>query len=99
MALFGLDGFAYVGFDGNDRSKFSSNPSRSIHTDIHGHALSNVRLRYRTDDGLNVFAWVRNAFDVDYFEQLAAHTGGNTGLIAGQPGDPRTFGLTLASSF
>ncbi len=99
VAIFGLDGFAYVGFDGNYRSKFSSNPSRSIYTDIDGYALSNFRLGYRTDDGLNVFAWVRNAFDIDYFEQLAANTGGNTGLIAGQPGDPRTFGLTLASSF
>lgn len=99
VSIFGLDGFAYAGFDGNYRSKFSSNPSRSIYTDISGYALSNFRLGYRTDDGLNLFAWVRNAFDVDYFEQLAANTGGNTGLIAGQPGDPRTYGLTIASSF
>ena len=98
-SIFALDGFAYIGFDGNYRSKFSSNPSSSIYTDINGYALSNFRLGYRTDDGLNVFAWMRNAFDVKYFEQLAANTGGNTGLIAGQPGDPRTFGLTLASSF
>ncbi|MCG6119779.1 MAG: TonB-dependent receptor, partial [Blastomonas sp.] len=99
VSIFGLDGFAYVGFDGNYRSKFSSNPSRSIYTDVGGYALSNVRLGYRTDEGLNLFLWARNVFDVDYFEQLAANTGGNTGLIAGQPGDPRTFGLTLASSF
>lgn len=85
--------------DGSYRSKFSSNPSRSIYTDIDGYSLNNVRLGYRTDNGLNVFAWVRNAFDVNYFEQLAANTGGNTGLIAGQPGDPRTFGLTLAATF
>lgn len=99
VSIFGLEGYGYFGFDGNYRSKFSSNPSRSIYTDIDGYALNNFRLGYRTDDGLNVFAWVRNAFDVNYFEQLNANTGGNTGLIAGQPGDPRTFGLTIASNF
>ena len=47
-----------------------------------------------TDDGINIFGWARNAFDENYFEQLAVGPG-NTGLIAGQPGDPRTYGLTL----
>lgn len=37
---------------------------------------------------------MRNAFDRNYFEQLAVPSG-NTGLIVGQPGDPRTFGATL----
>tara|TARA_B110001454_G_scaffold191372_1_gene191025 strand:+ start:650 stop:877 length:228 start_codon:yes stop_codon:yes gene_type:complete len=49
--------------------------------------------------GLNLFLWARNVFDVDYFDQLAANTAGNSGPIAGQPGDLRTFGLILASSF
>jgi len=31
---------------------------------------------------------------VTYFDLLTAQPG-NTGLIVGQPGDPRTFGVTL----
>ncbi len=83
--------------DGSYRSKFSSNPSRSIYTDIDGYSLANFRLGFRTDD-FNVFGWVRNAFDEEYFELLAT-TPGNTGLIAGNPGDPRTYGVTISKAF
>lgn len=34
----------------------------------------------------------------EYFEQLAVPSG-NTGLIVGQPGDERTYGLTIACNF
>ena len=46
----------------------------------------------------NVFGWVRNAFNQDYFELLSTQSG-STGLIVGQPGDPRTFGGTISKSF
>ncbi|WP_034158349.1 TonB-dependent receptor [Sphingomonas sp. ERG5] len=95
--LFGLDGQAYVAADANSRTTFSSNASRSIYTDINGYTLTNFRAGYRTDS-FNVFGWVRNAFDAKYFELLAT-TPGNTGLIAGNPGDPRTYGLTISASF
>ena len=91
------DGQVYLGYDGSYRSKFSSNPSRSAYMDIDGYSLSNFRLGYRHDD-LNVYAWVRNAFAKDYFELLSAQSG-STGLIVGQPGDPRTFGGTISKSF
>ena len=97
-SFLGRDGQAYIGFDGNYRSGFSSNPSPSIYTNVEGYALSNFRAGFRTPQGLDLFAWVRNAFDTEYFEQLAVGPG-NTGLIAGQPGDPRTWGLTLRSRF
>ena len=96
--LFGTDGQAYLGFDGNYRSDFSSNPSPSAYTNVDGYALSNFRLGYRTDNGFDLFGWVRNAFDVNYYEQLAVASG-NTGLIVGQPGDPRTWGVTFKASF
>lgn len=95
--LFGLAGAIYAGVDGSYRSKFSSNASRSAYTDIDGYALVNFRLGFRTED-FDVFGWVRNAFDEEYFEQLAV-TPGNTGLIAGQPGDPRTWGVTVRARF
>ena len=96
-AALGKTGAFYIGYDANFRSRFSSNASRSIYLDVDGYALHNFRAGFRADDGLNVFLWVRNAFDQNYFEQLAV-TPGSTGLIAGQPGDPRTWGLTLRAS-
>jgi len=96
--LFGLLGSAYVGFDGSYRSKFSSNPSRSIYTDIDGYALANFRAGFRTEKGWDVYAWVRNAFDEEYFDFLSTQSG-STGLVVGQPGDPRTYGLTVKASF
>ena len=55
-------------------------------------------LGFRTDKGIDFSLWLRNAFDQDYFEQLVV-TPGSTGLIAGLPGDPRTFGATLRYQF
>lgn len=90
-------GEAYVGYDGNYRSRFSSNPSPSAYTWIEGYSLSNVRAGYR-EGGINVFGWVRNVFDKQYFELLSTQSG-STGLIVGQPGDPRTYGVTLSTRF
>jgi iron complex outermembrane receptor protein len=94
----GQEGEVYLGYDGSYRSNFSSNPSPSAYAFVDGYALSNLRAGFRADGGLNIFAWVRNAFDVNYFEQLFVGPG-NTGLIAGLPGDPRTWGATVAVTF
>jgi len=92
------EGQIYAGIDGNYRSTFSSNASRSIYTDIQGYSVNNLRAGFRNEDGLNVYGWVRNIFDKDYYEVLAT-TPGNTGLISGQPADPRTYGITIATRF
>ncbi|MGB5076597.1 MAG: TonB-dependent receptor, partial [Sphingorhabdus sp.] len=96
--LLGRQGVVYLGFDGNYRSSFSSNPSPSDYTWINGYSLNNFRLGFRKDAGFDLYIWVRNAFDVDYFEALNV-PGGNTGLITGQTGDPRTWGITLKATF
>ncbi|WP_164093887.1 TonB-dependent receptor, partial [Stenotrophomonas maltophilia] len=67
-----------------------SNPSPSAYTWIDAYSLSNVRLGWRRAD-LNIYGWVRNVFDKQYFELLSTQSG-STGLIVGQPGDPRTYG-------
>ncbi len=90
-------GQVYLGYDGTYRTRFSSNPSPSAYTYIAGYSLSNFRLGYRKKD-FNVYAWVRNAFDRNYFELLSTQSG-STGLIVGQPGDPRTFGGTISKTF
>lgn len=94
LSLLGADGFAYVGYDGSYRSSFSSNPTPSIYTQVDGYSLHNFRIGFRADTGWDIYAFSRNAFDEEYFEQLAVPSG-NTGLIVGQPGDPATYGITL----
>jgi iron complex outermembrane receptor protein len=98
LALLGKEGEAYLGVDGNYRTGFSSNPTPSAYTGVKGYALTNLRAGFRTDEGFDIFGWVRNTFGVNYFEQLAVPSG-NTGLIVGQPGDPRTWGLTAKIDF
>ncbi len=95
--LLGRDGETYFGYDASYRSKFSSNASRSIYTDISGYSVHNFRLGFRTEN-FDIFAWARNAFDQNYFESLAV-TPGNTGLISAQLGDPQTWGGTIKFSF
>lgn len=53
--LFGRAGLLYLAGDGSYRSKFSSNASRSIYTDIDGYALANVRFGFRTRNGFNLY--------------------------------------------
>jgi iron complex outermembrane receptor protein len=96
--LLGRAGEVYFGADASYRSRFSSNASRSAYTDVEGYALANFRLGFRTDEGWNLFGWVRNAFDRKYYEVLATQSG-STGLIVGQPGDPRTYGVTMQARF
>ena len=92
------DGQVYFGYDASYRSNFSSNPTPSIYTWVDGYSLSNFRAGFRTDSGFDIYGWVRNAFDQNYIDQLFVGPG-NTGLIAGLPGDPRTWGVTLRKSF
>jgi iron complex outermembrane recepter protein len=84
---------AYAAFDGNYRSSFSSNPSESIYTNVPAYAVANFRVGARAEQW-EVFGWVRNAFAKDYFQFLATQSG-NTGMIVGALGDPRTYGVTV----
>ncbi|MEA3263645.1 MAG: TonB-dependent receptor [Pseudomonadota bacterium] len=96
VTLLGKDGQVYFGIDGNYRSDWNSNASPSIYTKVDGYALTNFRLGFR-GEGIELFGWVRNAFDVNCIELLQVAPG-NVGLIAGTPGDQRTFGATLKLS-
>ena len=96
--LLGQEGQFYVGYDASYRSRWSSNPTPSIYTSVKGYSIQNFRGGFRTER-FDVFAWVRNAFDQNYIDLLLAGTGGNTGLIAAQVGDPRTFGGTIKFNF
>ncbi|KFG91845.1 TonB-denpendent receptor precursor [Sphingobium herbicidovorans NBRC 16415] len=97
VTLLAKEGQVYLGIDGNYRSRWNSNASPSRYTEVKGYALTNFRAGFR-GEGFDVFGWVRNAFYVNYIENLQVAPG-NTGLIAGQPGDLRTWGGTLKFSF
>lgn len=97
VSLLAKDGQIYFGVDGNYRSSWNSNASPSRYTVVDGYALTNFRAGFR-GEGIDVFGWVRNAFDVNYIELLQVAPG-NVGLIAGQPGDQRTWGGTVKVSF
>ncbi|MFM5929336.1 MAG: TonB-dependent receptor [Novosphingobium sp.] len=97
-SLLGKDGEVYFGADGSYRSRWSSNPSPSAYTWVDGYALTNFRVGFRTPGGFDIFGWVRNAFDTQYLDQLQVQSG-STGLIVGNPGDPRTFGGTIKIAF
>ncbi|WP_374414840.1 TonB-dependent receptor [Novosphingobium colocasiae] len=97
LTLLAKEGQIYAGVDGNYRSHWNSNASPSAYTDVKGYALTNFRAGFR-GQGIDVFGWVRNAFDVKYIDLLQVAPG-NTGLIAGQPGDSRTWGMTIRGQF
>lgn len=91
-------GETFLAIDGSARSRWSSNASPSRYMWVGGHALTNLRAGFRSDDGWEAFGWVRNAFDTETFDFLTAQSG-STGLIIGQPADPRTYGITIGHRF
>jgi iron complex outermembrane recepter protein len=94
----GAEGEAFLGVDASYRTSFSSSASQSDYLNVDGYALLNLRAGWRSSTGWDLYGWVRNATDAEYFDFLSAAPG-NSGLIVGQTGDPRTYGITLRASF
>jgi len=92
--VFSQLGELFGAVDTSYRSEFSSSPSASRYMTVDGYGLINLRAGFRWSDGWSVFLWSRNLLDKQYFEFLTAQPG-NSGLIVGLPGDPRTIGLTV----
>jgi iron complex outermembrane receptor protein len=95
---FGQSGEFFGAVDTSYRSSFSSSASASKFLVIDGYALINARVGFRWSDGWSISLWSRNLLDKNYFELLSPAPG-NSGLIVGLPGDPRTVGVTLRMSF
>ncbi|GAB3986507.1 TonB-dependent receptor [Spirosoma daeguense] len=94
----GLKGNYFAGLDAFYRSSFSSSPSPSQYLNIDGYTLVNGRIGFRASNGISVFVWARNLFNVNYYEQLLAAPG-SAGHYAGILGDPGTHGVTLRYTF
>jgi len=92
--IFGRTGRLFTAVDASYRSWFSSSATFSRYLIVDGYALLNARVGFQLTNGWAVTLWSRNLFDKNYFELLTAAPG-NTGLFVGQPGDPRTIGLSV----
>ena len=83
--------------DASFRSDYNSDTSNSIYTRIAGFGHTNARIGYHANGGWNIDLFARNLFAANYITALTIQTG-NSGLILGQPSDPRIIGLTLSHS-
>ena len=97
-SLLGRPGEFFGALDLSHRSSFSSSATFSRYLVVDGYSLLNARVGFRWSDGWTLSIWSRNLLNKDYFDLLTAAPG-NTGLIVGQPGDPRTYGVTLRMTF
>jgi iron complex outermembrane receptor protein len=96
-SLFNRNGEYFAAVDASYRSSFSSSATYSKYMIVPAYSLLNARVGFRMANNWTLSVWARNLFNKDYFDLLTA-AAGNTGLIVGQPGDPRTFGVTLRLS-
>ncbi|WP_174280035.1 TonB-dependent receptor [Sphingomonas bacterium] len=87
-------GAAFVHVDTASRSGFNGDSALSRYTYIRGYNLTNASVGYRFGSGLELLVFARNLLDADYIQNLTVQAG-NSGLILGNPSDPRTVGATL----
>ena len=78
--------------DSSFKSGYNGDPSLSHFTYIDNYSATNASIGIRSDKGWEVAVFVRNLFDADYIQNLTIQAG-NSGLILGNPSDPRVVGL------
>jgi iron complex outermembrane receptor protein len=83
--------------DTNYRDSYNSDTSGSKYTVIDGFSVTNLSVGYRFARSWEVEAFARNVFDEEYVTALTIQTG-NSGLILGQAGEPRTLGVAFRFS-
>lgn len=91
-------GAAVLHVDSISRTGYNSDTSASQFTEISGYTVVNASVGYRFRTGWEFAVFARNLFDRDYLTALTIQAG-NSGLILGQPGDPRVVGLTVRIGF
>lgn len=93
-----ISGQAIIGLETSFRTNWYSDASVSAYSLIEGSSLTNLRVGFRSNAGIDTTFWVKNAFDEQYLNFTSIQAG-NSGAIYGQPGDPRTFGVTIKKEF
>ncbi len=80
--------------DTSSRDGYFSDTSASQYTWIEGYSVTNASVGYRFGERWEVDLFARNLLNEEYITALTIQTG-NSGLILGQPGEPRTVGVTF----
>jgi iron complex outermembrane recepter protein len=83
-----------IRLDTSSRDGYFSDSSASQYTWIEGYSVTNATVGYRFARGWQVEAFARNLFEEEYITALTIQTG-NSGLILGQAGEPRTVGVAF----
>ena len=91
-------GAVVVHLDLISRSGYFSDTSASRYTWIDEYDLTNASLGYQFGRGWEISLFARNLLDSEYLTALTIQTG-NSGLILGQPGDPRILGVSFRASY
>jgi iron complex outermembrane receptor protein len=92
------EGTLVLHMDSISRSAYNSDTSASQYTVIDGYNVTNASIGFRFPNKLEMDVFGRNLFDRNYITALTIQTG-NSGLILGQPSDPRIVGVTLRARF
>jgi iron complex outermembrane receptor protein len=92
------DGALHLHSDTSTRTGYNSDAAGSRYTEINGYSVTNASIGYRFNSGIGVSLFARNLFEADYITALTIQAG-NSGLILGQPSDPRLLGVNLRTSF
>ena len=98
VALGTLEGEGFAHVEATVRTKIYGDPTDSKYTVIGGYSLVNARVGFRAGRGWELSVWAKNLFDTDYLQNVTVQSG-NSGLIIGTPGDPRTFGFTFRANY
>jgi iron complex outermembrane receptor protein len=86
--------------DANYQSDIFSNAVNGPNNLIDGYTLANARLTWRNPDGdLEVAVEVKNLFDKYYLLTSFDLTGAGAGFVAGQPGRPREWAVSVKKTF
>jgi iron complex outermembrane receptor protein len=94
----GITGQTYLQGELQTRSEVFGEPSDSRYAVSDGFSVVNASAGFRQRGPWEVAVYVRNLFDRNYMQNLTVQAG-NSGLIVGTPGDPRTYGITVRARF
>lgn len=87
----------YSHADYSYRTNYYTVVSDSRYGKVPGYGVVNLRVGLRTEDGhWDLSGWAKNLTNKNYDSTLAVN---NTGLVTAILGDPRTYGVTLRTSF
>ena len=98
LPLGGLVGDAYIGVDASFRSHYNGDAAASIYTDIAGYQIYNLRFGYKPAGAWEGFVSIKNIGNANYIQVVTVQSG-NSGLVVGNPSDPRTVSLTVRARF